>query len=520
MMKMNKLTGRDTDHDKLAGYILLAAFLVAKIIIQYLVVNPVYDLQRDEYLHLDQGYHLAWGYQSVPPVTSWISWLIIQLGNSVFWVKFFPALFGALTILFVWKAVEHLGGSLFARVLAATALLGSVLLRINILYQPNSLDILSWTMVCYFLLRYIQSSAAKYLYLLGLSIAIGFLNKYNIIFCVAALVAALLLTRHRRIFTNPHLWYAALLALVLVSPNLYWQYQNDFPVLSHMKELSETQLVHVDRMDFLKEQVFYFIGSIFVLLAAFVSFFRYAPHRNYQFYCWSFLITMALFILLHAKAYYAIGLYPIYFAFGSVYIAQLLSKGWLKYLRFVAIAVILFFFYITLEVSLPLYTPEKYVRDAAEGKPFSNHTWEDGKKHPISQDFADMLGWRELANKVDSIYATIADKSKLMVLCDNYGQAGAINYYTTHKGLQADAFIPDYIRWVILDRDITTVIRIKTASNTASKRDENLFSSVRVITQIDNMYAREYGTRVLLLDDPKVELAPLLRKERENRSIK
>ncbi|RYY57485.1 MAG: glycosyltransferase family 39 protein [Chitinophagaceae bacterium] len=504
----------------MAGYILLAVFVIAKIVLQYLVVNPVYDLQRDEYLHLDQGYHLAWGYQSVPPVSSWISWLIIKLGNGLFWVKFFPAVFGALTIVTVWKAIEYLKGGLFACVLAATALLGSVLLRINILYQPNSLDILSWTLLYYCLLRYIQSAKNKYLYLLALAFAIGFLNKYNILFCLAGLLPALAISRHRRIFLIPHLYYAGLLALVLVSPNLYWQYQNHFPVLTHMKELAETQLVHVDRMDFLKEQLFFFIGSLFILLAGFISFFRYTPHKTFRLYFWAWVFTILVFIYLHAKAYYAIGLYPVYFAFGAVYLARLLSRGWLFYLRYVSIAVILVFFYMTLKVALPIYTPETYVNNAAEGRPFSTHTWEDGKQYPISQDFADMLGWKELAHKVDSVYASLIQKEQVMVLCDNYGQAGAINYYTKQKGLQADAFVPDYIRWMNLDRDITQVIRIKTASNTDSKRDENLFNSVHFITEIDNIYAREKGTRILLLRDPKMELAPLLRNERDKRTAR
>jgi hypothetical protein len=80
------------------------------------------------------------------------------------------------------------------------------------------------------------------------------------------------------------------------------------------------------------------------------------------------------------------------------------------------------------------------------------HRWEDGKEYLLEQDFADMLGWRELANKVDSIYNTIPDKSSLIVFCDNYGQAGAINFYKKAKAINAMAFNADYIigtRWII-----------------------------------------------------------------------
>jgi hypothetical protein len=50
--------------------IFLTGFIILKFILQYFLISPEYDLQRDEYLHLDQANHLAWGYLSVPPLTS------------------------------------------------------------------------------------------------------------------------------------------------------------------------------------------------------------------------------------------------------------------------------------------------------------------------------------------------------------------------------------------------------------------------------------------------------------------
>ena len=94
--------------------IILIGFIILKFVLQYALLNREYDLQRDEYLHLDQANHLAWGYLSVPPVTSWFSYIILLLGNSVFWVRFFPALFGALTLVIVWKTIEILKGNLSA----------------------------------------------------------------------------------------------------------------------------------------------------------------------------------------------------------------------------------------------------------------------------------------------------------------------------------------------------------------------------------------------------------------------
>ncbi|WP_317125551.1 glycosyltransferase family 39 protein [Flavobacterium amnicola] len=211
--------------------LLLLLFVLLKFCLQYHLVTSEYGLHRDEFLHLDQGQHLDWGYVSVPPLTAWFSYIVYQLGNSVFWVKFFPALFGALTMVVVWKTIEVLKGNRFALILGAVSILFSVILRMNILFQPNSLDILLWTFFYYTIVQYIQTEKNKWLYVAGVVFAFGFLNKYNIVFLILGLLPAILLTSHRKVFTNKHLYLALLPAILIVLPNLLWQFQHGFPVI-------------------------------------------------------------------------------------------------------------------------------------------------------------------------------------------------------------------------------------------------------------------------------------------------
>jgi len=179
---------------KYLGPILLLSFIVLKFLLQYFLVHPVYELHRDEFLHLEQANHLAAGYVSLPPFTSWIALIIKLLGNSEFWVKFFPALFGALTLWVSWKITEEVGGNLYAKVLTATALLFSALVRINMLFQPNSFEVFCWTLIFYFLVLYTKYQKPEYLIWTGIAVGFGFLIKYNILFLVVSLLAALLLT--------------------------------------------------------------------------------------------------------------------------------------------------------------------------------------------------------------------------------------------------------------------------------------------------------------------------------------
>jgi len=221
---------------------ILLLFMSVKVFVQYLLIHPVYDLQRDEYLHLDQANHPAWGYISLPPLNSWVAMIIKALGNDVFWVKFFPALFGAFTIYFAWKIVQALNGNLFAKILVASALLVSVLLRLNTLFQPNSFEVLAWTAFYYYLVRFVQSDKNRYLYVLAFVAALGFLDKYNILFMLAGLGVAIIITPLRELFKNKHLYFAIALFLLLVTPNIVWQAQNNYPFVNHMKPPVRTTL--------------------------------------------------------------------------------------------------------------------------------------------------------------------------------------------------------------------------------------------------------------------------------------
>ncbi|MFP5042502.1 glycosyltransferase family 39 protein [Parasediminibacterium sp. JCM 36343] len=495
--------------------LLLAGIILVKFILQYALINPAYDLQRDEYLHLDMANHLAWGYISVPPMTSWISCIIKLLGNGVFWVKFFPALFGSLTLWLVWQTINILKGGLFALMLSSISILLGVLLRVNTLYQPNSLDIFFWTLTYFTIVKYISTANTKWLLASGIAIGLGLLSKYNIAFLVLGLMPALLLTEHKALFINKHFYMAMGIALAIVLPNIIWQYQNHFPTWGQLQELAATQLVNVDRFVFVKDQFLYFANSIFLIIAAFLAFFRYQPFKKYKFFFWGYLFTIALFLFCKAKSYYAIGLYPMLIAFGAVYIEILLAEGWLKHLRGVAFVFVIGLSIPFLAIAMPIQSPAQIQQNNQRYKVLGLLRWEDGKDHPIPQDFADMTGWSELAHEVDAAYSQLPNKTGTLVLCDNYGQAGAINYYSSFKQIHAVSFDADYINWIPLDKPIRHVILIKYKNDKDKERitEKPLFNTVYKAWSNANPYSREYGTSIYVLKNARININKRIEKE-------
>ena len=478
-----------------------------KFVLQYFLIDSGYDLHRDEYLHLDQANHLAWGYMSVPPFTSWISYVIKILGNAVFWVKFFPALFGALTIVVVWKAVEVLEGSFYALILSATCVLFSALLATNTLYQPNSFEILCWTTFNFMLIKYFKTENSKWLYMTALVFSAGFLNKYNIIFPVIGLFPAILLTRTRKILTKKDFYGMIAVALLFILPNLVWQYQHHFPVFHHLKELTDTQLIHVERLDFLKQQLLFFAGALFVILSALYALLFYKPFEKYKVFFWALLFTLLCFVYFRAKGYYAMGLYPVYISFGAVFLGDRLRKGFLKP---VLMIFPILFFMLMCRFAFPIKSPEQFANDAR------TYRWEDGKYHSLPQDFADMLGWKELAASVDHICSELPDIENTIILCDNYGQAGAVNYYTKNRKVIAHSFSADYINWFRLDKKIKDVVLVKvTAYDNDREREKEspLFEAVYLAGQRINQYAREDTISIYVLKGAKVDINKIIENE-------
>ena len=491
--------------------IILYFFILLKFVIQYFAIGPEYELHSDELLHLDLGKHLAWGYATVPPIIGWNSYLINHLGGSVFLIKFFPTLFGALTIVVVWKTIEELKGNLFSLVLGAVCVTFSVLLAHNVFYQPNCLDILLWTLMFFAIIKFINSEDNKWLWIVSISFAIGFLNKYNIVFLVLGLLPAILLTKHRKIFLNKHFYLSLLASIIIIFPNLLWQYNNDFPVFHHLQELANEHLVKLKRLDFLVEQIYQFAGSIIVIILAFISFFRYAPFKKYKIFFWSYILTMSIYLYLNAKSYYTTGLYPILLVFGAVYLEKLLRNGWLRYLRPILILMPVLVILYQLPLFVPAYSPDR-IKQSEIVKTFN------GGELPSS--FASMLGWRELAKLVDDAFDSIADKENTLIHCEWYGQAGAINYYSKQDYTEAVAFHIDYINWFPLDEmEIRNIIFLKHSGDIDDIREEveSLFKTISFVGEVKNMHAKEYGTKVYLFKGAKQSINEFLRKQIQER---
>lgn len=496
---------------------LIILLAVVKLVVPYLLQSAVYEPHRDEFLYLAEGQHLAWGYLEIPPFLSLFAWINQFLGNSIFWIKFWPAIMGSLTFIITAKIVQSLGGRSFAVFLVFLPFVFGAFLRIFFLFQPNAPEVFFYTLMAYGIIRFIQTQKNRWIYIFGIAAGLGMLSKYSIAFFIASLLLGFLITRQRKIFTNKHFYFAGIIGALIFLPNLLWQYQHNFPVLFHMQELKETQLKYLDPISFLLDQLLMNLPAFFVWFAGlyFVAF--SFKGRNYRLFAWTYIFLLAFLLFFQGKSYYALGIYPVLFAFGAYHLerfAEGRSKAW----KYILIGVPVILGILILPVSLPLAKPAALAAhyESRGLEKYGILKWEDQKNHSLPQDFADMLGWKEMAEKVSKAYATLNDQEKkaTIIFGGNYGQAGAINFYGEKYGLpESYSENASFLLWLPPIDTIRNIILVTDDKNEMQRPYIKMFSSAVVYDSIENIYAREYGSLIIILKGPSKDVIEMLKKE-------
>lgn len=462
------------------------------------------EYHRDELLYFSLGLHPDFGYASVPPLIGWLATLMQAIfGYSLFAVKLFPALMSGFFVVLSAKISKEAGGKNYAQILTGIAVIFTPFsLRTFHLFQPVHLDLFFWTLIFYIILRYINTQKDKYLILIGVIFGLAMLNKYLVALLLPALLLPVLVTANRDIFRKKSFFIGLALGFLIFLPNLIWQINKGLPVINHMHELNETQLMHVSRMDFFKDQMLMTLAPFIMLLLGIVFLLK---EKKYRFLFFSVLIVVSVLMILRGKSYYTIGLIPFLIATGSVMIE--------KYVRnHIARIIIPAFLVLTIIPVLPAgipvykqeglvnyfkYIEEKYGTDA--GRRF-----EDGSIHSLPQDYADQLGWEELAKITAEAYNQIPDKSRALIFCENYGQAGAIAVIGKKYNLpEPISFNESFLYWV--PKEISDIQYLIYINNELGEDIHELFSDIKKVGSITNIDAREYGTAVYLCEMPRTD---------------
>ncbi len=414
---------------------------------------------------------------------------------------------GAVSIFIVGWLIRQLKGGVVAQVLGLSAyLLSPAFLRPAALLQPVIFNHLFWLLAAVVVFQMVRKQDPRLLLWMIPVLGLGWMNKYSIIFYGSALLLALVVSPHRKLLWTKYLPLTLAGGLLLILPNLIWQYQHNWPVFSHMNALQETQLEHVLLKDFLLAQVFMHMPALPVWLGGLVWLIFNRKHRQFRVFAWAFGLTLLLIILLRGKFYYTIAAYTMLVVFGG-----LAWESWAKkprrFLAVMALGMTIQIGTTILPFSLPLYQPDRmieYDRKMINRGMDVMLKWEDGAVHDLPQDYADMIGWDELGEKVWAFYETLPDsvKAHTLVYGEHYGAAGATRYYRPDPLYpEVYSFNDAFMEWIPRKPEARHVIYVG-----YSDRLPGYFEKLEVVGVVENPYFRERGLPIHFGSHPTRDL--------------
>lgn len=208
-----------------------------------LSIAPINILSFDTYYYWDWSRHLALSYYDGSPMIAYFIRLTTSLfGNNLFALSCVGITVIALSSWIIYKSARFFL-SQEASFIAMLSWLFSPLVTLDILKQTtyDTPLTLFWASTLYFTIKFIQTNRVRDIYLIGISAGLMMLSKYSGIVLILSLLIFLIFT-YRSIFKTKHFYFATLLAIIIFSPVIFWNYQNHWQ--SFIYQLTTHQLHH------------------------------------------------------------------------------------------------------------------------------------------------------------------------------------------------------------------------------------------------------------------------------------
>ncbi|MBP9869997.1 MAG: glycosyltransferase family 39 protein, partial [Nitrosomonas sp.] len=208
--------------------------IVLFILLLRLVYFGLAQLIPDEAYYWQYAQHMDLSFYDHPPMVAWLIWLGTSiLGHNEFGVRIGALICGLISMGYLYALTQNLYDK-------STAMRAVLLLTIlplgfatGILMTPDAPLVAAWAATLYYMERALIANQNSAWLGMGIAFGLGMLSKYSLgLLGIAALVFVIIDPTARRWMLRPHPYLAALLAVVLFSPVIIWNYENNWASFS------------------------------------------------------------------------------------------------------------------------------------------------------------------------------------------------------------------------------------------------------------------------------------------------
>jgi hypothetical protein len=352
-----------------------------------------------------------------------------------------PALAGAGTLVFICLITKEFGGKTFAVALSALGfIIVPIWLSVDSIFCYDSIDQLILSAFFYTLVRFLGTGNRKLWLLLGALAGIACMTKMTILFFGPAFLIALLISKYRKDLLTPWPWLGAILCVIIVSPYLLWQFENQSPTLEYWTNYGTYRVYQASISQYLINVLVY-MGTLLapLWLAGLYRIFRRFNGIDYSFLGIFFIGTLATLFTLHASARMIAASFMPLLAAGAVFVEELTDKArWGNWVRAGVTSYMVMVGVFSTLFCLPIIPPDQLQAFSNTFKPWMPPVKEfNGQTFRASTLLFGRLGWDETVQNVASVYNELPpeDRSVAGIFSDWYMPAGAVDQLGPAYGL-------------------------------------------------------------------------------------
>lgn len=222
------------------------------------------------------------GYDRDPFLVAWLAHFAYWLGNASLWpIYFFSQLCIVASFWSVWRLAKEVGLD------DAKALIAVIFLEAIYYYHfttaefnDNVLQIPLWAASAYFYYKSLTQQRILDWALTGCFLALAMLAKYFTVMLILPMFAILIFTeKGRNSFKAPGLYLGAVVGALVLSPNLYWQYQHNWQYIHYALERAQ---VAPSFFNHLKYPLRFALSQLMALTPALILYFVLTKFRKFN----------------------------------------------------------------------------------------------------------------------------------------------------------------------------------------------------------------------------------------------
>lgn len=490
MTKQNKLT--------------IFIFCLIKLTL-HLIADYHSGFQGDELLHIETGNHLAFGFMEFPPLIGVLAFIQnLFASNLVYIHHLFSHISSILIIIYLAKITIELGGknkALFLTLLCV--IIAPAFGRSQQLFQPVVFGQLFWVLGFYQLVRYTKYVDEKHLTYLSILSAIGVLFKYDILFFIFGLSSLFFFKRTRETLLKQNIGLYIVISFLLILPNIYWQYTNNFPVLQMFSRLYETQLDKLSRAENLKNLILAINPiSLIIVFPAIIHMLKFNKTELYKPLAVSITLSFLLLLLSNGKSYYFFPIILTILPFGGIFWEQCIiqKRNWAIY----PITILLFLGSILIPFGMPVYSFNKMLNSIQK---YETQKVEGGKYAVRYDEYYTQEKWKTTLTNLKKVYDSLpeTEKQNCLIWGKHYAQTGAINLLGKEYNLpKAFSYHGSFYSWTPNGEMPNTVIAL--SYQVGDDFFNPYFDEVTLVKSIYNPYTdneEELYQRIYICKKPK-----------------